>query len=195
MNFSTIYIGFLIVSSFYRIKRLISSYSNEPRSGKVSFSFTYPIMLFLYLTVWLGAIFEYFYLTYILEIQEINLWVSLIGFLMYVGVIPLRHSAASVLGRHLSSDIKIVEEHKIIKEGPYGYMRHPLIFCAIIEAFGLALIPNSYYTFLIALLGFMPFMLFRVYLEEKALIKWFGEEYLKYKKEVFGLLPIKSVKS
>jgi protein-S-isoprenylcysteine O-methyltransferase Ste14 len=48
---------------------------------------------------------------------------------------------------------------------------------------------------LIALLGFMPFMLFRVYLEEKALIKWFGEEYLKYKKEVFGLLPIKSVKS
>jgi protein-S-isoprenylcysteine O-methyltransferase Ste14 len=74
-------------------------------------------------------------------------------------------------------------------------MRHPLIFCAIIEAFGLALIPNSYYTFLIALLGFMPFMLFRAYLEEKALIKEFGEEYLKYKKEVFGLLPIKSVKS
>ena len=195
MNFGAIYIGFLIVSTIYRIRRLIGSYSKEPKAGKVSFSFTYPILLFLYLAVWLGAIFEYFYLTYILQIQEIDLWVSLIGFVMYVGVIPLRNSAASTLGKHLSSDIKITEGHLLVKDGPYRYIRHPLVFCTIIEAFGLALIPNSYYTFLVALFGFMPFMLFRVYLEEKALIEKFGEEYINYKKEVFGFFPIKKVKS
>ncbi len=193
MNFTAIYIGFLVISTFYRIRRLISSYSNEPRSGRVSFSFTYPVMLFFYLGVWFFAIFEYFF-THILKTQEINPWVSLIGFVIYVGVIPLRDSAASVLGRHLSSDIKIAEGHRLVKDGPYSYMRHPLVFCAIIEVFGLALIPNSYCTFLTALFGFMPFMLLRVYLEEKALMEKFGEEYLKYKKEVFGFFPLKKVK-
>ena len=194
MNFSAIYIGFLVISTIYRIRRLIDSYSKGPRGGRVSFSFTYPIMLFLYLAVWFGAIFEYFYLAYILQIQEINLWVSLIGFLMYVGIIPLRNAAASTLGKHLSSDIKITEGHRLVTDGPYRYIRHPLVLYTIIEVFGLALIPNSYYTFLVALFCFMPFMIFRVYLEEKALIKEFGNEYLKYKKEVSGFLPIKRVK-
>ncbi|MDI6791700.1 MAG: isoprenylcysteine carboxylmethyltransferase family protein [bacterium] len=194
MNFTHFYLIFLIGSSFYRVRRIIKSYSYEPRPSKVSVSFTFPIMLLLYLTVWCGAIFEYFYLTYILQIKEINLIVSFIGFLMYIGVVPWRGWAADTLGKQMSPDIKIVEDHRLIKDGPYRYMRHPLIFCAIIEAFGLALIPNSYYTLLIALFGFTPFMLLKAYLEEKALVKEFGPEYLHYKKEVYGFFPWKRVK-
>lgn len=195
MNFTHFYLIFLIVSTFYRVRRIIKSYSYEPRPGKASVSFTFPIMLLLYLAVWCGAIFEYFYLTYILKIKETNLIVSFIGLLMYIGIVPWRGWAADALGKQMSSEIKIVEDHRLIKEVPYRYMRHPLAFCAIIEAFGLSLIPNSYFTLLFVLLVFFPYMLFRIYLEEKVLISEFGDEYLKYKKEVFGLFPFKRRKT
>jgi protein-S-isoprenylcysteine O-methyltransferase Ste14 len=94
----------------------------------------------------------------------------------------------------MTSDIKMIEGHRLVKDGPYSYVRHPLILCAMIEAVGLALIPNSYYTLLIALFGFVPFMVFRAYLEERMLIEEFGDEYRKYKKEVFSFFPIKKVK-
>ncbi|MEW6104254.1 MAG: isoprenylcysteine carboxylmethyltransferase family protein [bacterium] len=194
MNFTYIYLLFLIGSTIYRIGRLIKSYSDQQRPSRVYFSITYPLMLFLYLTVWCGSIFEYFYFRYILDAKEINILMSGIGFLMYFGVIPLRKWAADTLGKHMSQDIKIFEEHKLIKNGPYRYIRHPLISCAIIEVFGLALIPNSYWTFLIGLFGFMPLMVIRAYLEEKALIEEFKDEYLKYKKEVFAFFPIKRAK-
>ncbi|MBU0568904.1 isoprenylcysteine carboxylmethyltransferase family protein [bacterium] len=194
MNFTYFYLLFLAGSTGYRIRRIIKSYSHEPSPGRVSFPPTYAILLFLYLAVWVGAIFEYFYFTYILQVKEINLAVSLIGITMYVGVIPLRKWALNALGKQLSADIKIAEDHRLIKEGPYQYVRHPLIICVVAEVFALALIPNSYYSFLIALFGFMPFMVFRAHLEEKALTEEFGEEYLNYKKEAYGFLPLKKVK-
>lgn len=99
------------------------------------------------------------------------------------------------LGKWMSQDIKITENHKLIKEGPYRYMRHPLTLCIIIETFGLTLIPNSYYSFLFTLLVFLPYSIFRIYAEEKALIEKFGKPYLDYKKEVYALLPLRRVRS
>ncbi|MEW6608502.1 MAG: isoprenylcysteine carboxylmethyltransferase family protein [bacterium] len=187
MNFTFIYVAFLIISTVYRLRRITKSYSEEPGPGKVYVPISYSILLLLYLLIWAGALVEYFYL----HIQKVNLMISGIGFLMYVSVIPLRDCAAQTLGKYLSPDIKIVEGHKLIKEGPYKYIRHPLALSAIIEVVGITLIPNSYYSFLATLFIFLPYMLFRIHLEEKALTEKFGQEYIDYKKEVSAFLPFK----
>jgi protein-S-isoprenylcysteine O-methyltransferase Ste14 len=110
---------------------------------------------------------------------------------MYAGVIPLRAKAVEALGKYMSPDIKIVEDHKLIRTGPYRYLRHPLTLCVMMEVIGFTLIPNSYFSLIAALIIFCPFVIYRMYLEEKALIEKFGQEYLDYKKEVPTLLPLR----
>lgn len=191
MNFTIIYVSFLIISTIYRVRRISESYSAGPGPGKVYVPIYYPLFLCFYLLIWISAVAEYFYFQNIFPVRKINLIISLIGFLMYVGVIPLRAWAARTLGKYLNPDIKIIEDHKLIKEGPYKYLRHPLSLCVILEVTGLTLIPNSYYSFLIALFTFIPCTLIRIPIEEKTLIEKFGQEYLDYKKEVYAFLPLK----
>lgn len=195
MNFTYFYVAFLLLSTAYRIRRLIKSYGAEEREAKVYSPTSYPILLLLYLLVIVGAILEYFYFRYIIFArEEINLIVSIIGLIMYVSVIPIRAKAVAALGRYMAADIKIFEDHKLIKEGPYRYLRHPLEVCVIIEVISLALIPNSYCSLIFALLVFIPFVMYRTYLEEKALIEKFGQDYIRYQGEVYGYLPFKRIK-
>ncbi len=191
MNFTLIYIIFLIISIIYRLRRVSRSYVSEPKPGKIYAPISYAVLLCFYLLIWISSVAEYFYFQIISPVREINLIVSGLGFLIYVVIIPLRSQAAKSLGKYLSSDIKIMEDHKLIKEGPYRYIRHPLALYVIIEVFGLTLIPNSYYSFLAVVFIFLPYTIFRTYLEEKALIEKFGQEYLDYKKQVYAFLPIK----
>ncbi len=191
MNFTLIYLAFLIISTIYRLGRITKSYETEPKPGKVYFPSSYPILLALYLLIWIGSVSEYFYLQYINPVRQINLFISTIGFLMYVLIIPLRDVSAKALGKYLSPDVKILDDHQLIKEGPYKYIRHPLAVCVIVEVMGLTLIPNAYFTLLFSLLIFTSYILLRTYLEEKVLIEKFGQAYLDYKKEVPGYLPFK----
>ncbi|HAW50271.1 TPA: hypothetical protein DCX16_04925 [bacterium] len=188
MNFTTVYVGFLVVSSIFRMKSLIWAYSKvedeEPVETKKTI--TYMIMLFLYITIFLCAPLEYFFIDYP---KEVNLLVSLIGFLIYVSIVPLRRWAVESLGRFMSPDIEIKKNHQLIKSGPYRYIRHPLALCIILEAVSLCLIPNSYFSLTLALVIFVPFMIVRIHIEEKALIGKFGDEYLSYIKEIGGLFP------
>jgi len=192
MNFTSVYVVFLFISIIYRIQQLGKSYKYEPKPGKVYAKTNYGILLGLYLLITVGSVLEYFYCQYFRSFyQEINLIVSGIGFLMYLGVIPLRVKAINALGVYMSPDIKIVDDHKLIRYGPYRYLRHPLSLYVMIEVMGFTLIPNSYFSCLVALIIFCPFVIYRIYLEEKALIEKFGQEYIDYKKEVYALIPIK----
>jgi len=143
-------------------------------------------MFLLYFMVMISAIVEYFLLD-----RRINLVLSGIGFLMYVSVIPVREWAIRSLGKFMSEHIEIKMGHKLVKEGPYKYLRHPLLSCLLIETTAITLIPNSYYSLIGALMLYFPLAFIRMYLEERVLIEKLGQEYLDYKKEVPGLIPLK----
>ncbi len=190
MTFTILYIIFIVLSTTYRLRRITRSYSVEGKPAKIYGHFSYAIMLMLYLLITLGSIFEYFYCRYVLQDRhEVNLIISLIGLMMYVGVIPLRAWSLSHLKEHVSHDIKINDDHRLIKDGPYRYVRHPLALCVIVEVIGFALVANAYFSALIAIGLFLPFMLYRIRLEEKALIERFGYEYIDYQKKVDRLIP------
>jgi len=143
-------------------------------------------MFLLYFMVMISAIMEYFLLD-----RSINLVISGVGFLMYVSVIPVREWAIRSLGKFMSEHIEIKKGHKLVKEGPYKYLRHPLLLCLLIEVVGITLIPNSYYSLAGTLIVCFPLTFIRMYLEERVLIEKLGQEYLDYKKEVYALLPLK----
>jgi len=188
MNFTVVYVGFIIMVCIYRIRRLSKSYAHREEPSEVRKSFSFAIMLSLYLLIFIGSIMEYFFISYG---QDLNLILSGIGFLLYVSAIPVRGKALKSLGRNVSPDVEIKESHQLIKDGLYRYIRHPLALCVTLELVGFTLVSNSYYSLTGVILIFLPFMAYRIKMEEKALIEKFGQDYLDYKKEVPAILPLK----
>lgn len=131
---------------------------------------------------------EYFVLQ-----REINFTVTALGLFMFIASFVIRNQCSKTLGEFRTIHIEIREKHSLIKQGLYRYVRHPWYSAIMLEVLSLPLIPNAYYTFLVALLIYIPLLLVRVRIEEKALIEKFGKEYIEYKKEVAAFLPIKKM--
>lgn len=74
------------------------------------------------------------------------------------------------------------DQNKLVKNGPFKYSRNPIYVGLIMVMIGYGLALQSYFTFL----ALIPLFYFinSVEKEEKLLEKHFGQEYLKYKKEV-----------
>lgn len=184
MNFTPFYIAFLVISSGFRIFQNRAKQNRE--GGTVYFKPIFSLQFWLYVLMLIFSLVEFF-----LVGRRMNLFISLSGLIFYLAGIIGREWVIKTLGRYWSVDIRIREDHKLIKEGPYGYVRHPNLVCLFLEANGLCLIPNSYYALIFVWTIYLASILIRIQLEEKALIEKLGQEYIDYKKEVFGLLPIR----
>ena len=83
------------------------------------------------------------------------------------------------LGEQYSLLVTIQEEHKLVTDGPYRYMRHPRYSGIIFWVFGVALIFLSIPALVLAVL-MSALMLIRVPKEEKVLHGEFGKEWEEY---------------
>jgi protein-S-isoprenylcysteine O-methyltransferase Ste14 len=122
--------------------------------------------------------------------RKINYLVSGVAAACYLAGMALWLWAVRNLRRYWSTDIEIREEHPLIKTGPYRYLRHPHYLFIFLELFGLPLIANAYYSLILIAAIYVPLIALRIYYEEKALVKKFGNAYLEYKTEVWGLFPL-----
>ena len=87
-----------------------------------------------------------------------------------------------------TAKLKIVKEHKLVTDGFYKHIRHPLYLGEILRNLGVVVIFSSVYGMLIVLLASI-FLLFRIEIEEKMLIMVFGEEYIEYRKNTKKMIP------
>ncbi|NHJ88038.1 MAG: isoprenylcysteine carboxylmethyltransferase family protein [Asgard group archaeon] len=88
------------------------------------------------------------------------------------------------------------ESHTPSKEtkmygGIYKYMRHPQTIGEMPMFIGIAFLINSWFLVLLMSLFVIIYTPIMIYLEEKDLIKRFGDSYRKYQREVGILLPRK----
>ena len=188
MQFTIFYLIFVGLSFIYELKAE-SNIKRRETKGKVLHPWSYYLMATTYALLFLGSVAEYFICK-----RNINPIVTSLGATMYILGHLLRNWSVKTLRKFWSLHIKIEEDHKLVKEGPYRYARHPNYLATLLKGFGFALVPNSYYMLLYLLGIFLPTRLIRIYLEEKELIGKFGREYLDYKKKVYGLLPLKKYK-
>lgn len=83
------------------------------------------------------------------------------------------------LGKQFSMGVTIQEEHKLITDGPFKFMRHPRYLGIMFWILGLGMIFCSIIGLIIALLMIILFV-FRIQIEEKMLHKEFGKEWEDY---------------
>ena len=121
--------------------------------------------------------------------RDFNYFLSGVAFITYLSGWVLSIWAIRTMGKYWTVEIEIRDNHPLVKKGPYRYLRHPHYLFTAIELFCLPLIFNAYYSLTVVMIVFIPILSLRVLFEEKEMIKKFGEEYLNYKKEVWGLFP------
>jgi protein-S-isoprenylcysteine O-methyltransferase Ste14 len=81
-----------------------------------------------------------------------------------------------------AATVEIAENQKVISTGPYELLRHPMYASALLYLVGTPLALGSYYG-LLALAFIMPFLVWRLFDEERFLAKNLPE-YAEYQKKV-----------
>jgi protein-S-isoprenylcysteine O-methyltransferase len=93
------------------------------------------------------------------------------------------------LGKQWALAARLVEDHKLITEGPYGFVRNPIYtgMLGMLVATGLAM--EHWVALDFAVVLFAVGLVIRVRSEEKLLRAAFGEEFEEYAKRVPAVLP------
>jgi protein-S-isoprenylcysteine O-methyltransferase Ste14 len=182
--FTIIFLIFMIIMSLERVWETFLK--GNRKSGKIIKGWTLWVLTTFYVIVIGGTVIEYFVLKRI-----INPFITCLGFSMYLTGLVFRNWAIKSLGEYHSAHIEIRGEHLLVRDGAYQYLRHPIYLGIIIEILGIPLIPNAYYALLLAISTYLPLLFLRMYWEEQIMVDKFGEKYFRYRKEVWGLLPIK----
>ena len=87
-----------------------------------------------------------------------------------------------------SATIEIAEDQKVISTGPYAIVRHPMYVGALLYLFGIPLALGSYWG-LLAFVPIVPLLLWRIFDEERMLVKSL-DGYLAYREQVrYRLIP------
>ena len=111
-----------------------------------------------------------------------GLGLFLIG--VYIRVVAMR-----TLGKYFLTDLRTLQNHRLIKHGIYKHIRHPCYLGTILFSIGIPLIFSSLYGFLL-MLALFPSYLYRIRIEESVLLEELGDEYREYMKKTKKIIPI-----
>jgi len=113
---------------------------------------------------------------------------NVIGIMMMLFGLSYAIWARVILGKNWSSAIQRVEGQRLVKSGPYRYIRNP-IYSGILFGFAGTVImlrtPASLTGFLIMLFAYI----YKIKKEQTFLIQEFGKEYTDYISESWALIP------
>jgi protein-S-isoprenylcysteine O-methyltransferase Ste14 len=108
--------------------------------------------------------------------------------LMLVGL-GLRYWSMDTLGQFFTNPITIRPDHVIIRKGPYRWIRHPAYTGGLLVAIGLPLVLGVLGAFLAAVVVCGFAYVYRIHIEERALLEKFGANYEAYRATTARLVP------
>jgi protein-S-isoprenylcysteine O-methyltransferase Ste14 len=112
-----------------------------------------------------------------------------LGIILILVGIALRWYAIYTLGRFFTRDVATQAGQVVIQTGPYRLIRHPSYAGLLIAMFGLGLALTNWASLIalvvITTIGF----LFRISIEERALVEALGEPYRHYMQRTRRLIP------
>jgi len=115
-------------------------------------------------------------------------WLRLIGALLVYISLMINLYGRVVLQSNWSNQIRIREDHHIVTDGPFKFVRHPLYTTTILMIYGAAMCYSNYVVIILNTLIFIPVMKYRAKQEEVELVKYL-EGYSDYQDNVGMLFP------
>lgn len=114
---------------------------------------------------------------------------AFIGIAVAITALVMFRLTHKALGRNWSVTLEVRENHKLITDGVYRYVRHPMYTAFWLWAVAQALLLPNFVAGFSGIIGFGTLYLFRVGEEERLMIEAFGEAYRAYMARTSRLVP------
>jgi protein-S-isoprenylcysteine O-methyltransferase len=111
------------------------------------------------------------------------------GVIVFIFGLVFRAYAIWRLGRFFTVNVAIAADHQLIDSGPYRFIRHPSYTGSLIAFFGIALTLGNWLSLLVIMLPVFAVFVYRMNVEERALISGLGDSYRSYISRTKRLLP------
>jgi protein-S-isoprenylcysteine O-methyltransferase Ste14 len=113
----------------------------------------------------------------------------LIGIAIMLAGLALRVWSIATLGASFRTTVETHGDQKMIDHGPYRLVRHPSYTGLIIICCGFGIALQNWLSLLIVVILPLSALLYRIHVEEPALIFSFGSDYIEYQKRTKKLVP------
>ena len=160
------------------------STKREVIRGKRRENTTFRLFMACGILVFAGGIAEF-----ILRGSVVHWPLFALGIAVSLASFVIRRSAIRALGKFWSLHVEMREGHEFVTTGPFAYARHPVYFSMILELLGIGLIVSAWITLAVVFAIFIPTMIARVRIEERALLETFGSAYRTYMQTTPAIFP------
>lgn len=143
--------------------------------------------------VWTMVGFIFLYIACAVLCEKLKIAVTY-GFVRDIGLVLvaiggiLRLWSIATLGRFHTAYVALMEEHKLIRTGPYKFVRNPSYLGMLVVMAGIPLVYGTWFP-LLAMPGAFIVMKWRMNDEEAFLAEHFGQEYDQYREKTVRLIP------
>jgi len=101
----------------------------------------------------------------------------------------LRRYCWRTLGEYFTGDVRARADQLVIRTGPYRLVRHPSYTAGMMMNIGIGLALGSWASFALLTIATIATYMYRVRVEERALLNTIGEPYRDYMKESKRFIP------
>jgi protein-S-isoprenylcysteine O-methyltransferase len=112
-----------------------------------------------------------------------------VGTTLFISGMALRWSAILRLNNAFTVKISILENHQLITNGAFRFIRHPSYTGLLLYYAGLGLLMGNLISFLVLITMNVVVLIPRIKLEETALSEHFGIEWETYANKTYRLIP------
>jgi protein-S-isoprenylcysteine O-methyltransferase len=104
--------------------------------------------------------------------------------------LALRWYSIIHLGRFFTVNVAIANDHRLIDSGPYHFVRHPSYAGNLLAVAGFSLSFQNWASILLIFVPCCAVILWRIHIEEEALLGALGEQYRGYMRRTKRLIPL-----
>jgi protein-S-isoprenylcysteine O-methyltransferase Ste14 len=122
----------------------------------------------------------------VVELPDAGRWAG--GVLGLAGLFLLWQSQRA-MGKNFAPTLEMKEDHQLVTEGPYRWVRHPMYIAFLLMISGAGVLAQNWFMELTGTLLIGSVMMLRIPREEALLADRFGEEYAEYRKKTPCLIP------
>jgi protein-S-isoprenylcysteine O-methyltransferase len=114
---------------------------------------------------------------------------SYVGCLVIAFGVTIRLVAVATLKKQFTLQVSMVEKHQIVDTGIYGMIRHPAYLGHLASLLGIGLVLGNWVGLMALVVLPLASILYRMHVEERALLGYFGSAYQAYASRTKRLLP------
>jgi protein-S-isoprenylcysteine O-methyltransferase Ste14 len=115
--------------------------------------------------------------------------VTIAGIVVFLLGASLRWWAIFTLGRYFTADVAVRSTQSLVQSGPYRLLRHPSYTAILIMLLGVGMVLANWASIATLLTTGLIGLLYRVGVEERALVEALGRPYVDYMRHTKRLIP------